>query len=199
MAKTEFNEALEVEALAEEIIESHPDRGFLQHANICYRFQSTWITSNGKTKAGKLQRPSGLYKHLTDFDYVMVVVHDAWTRMDLPERKALVHHELCHATGLEKDDLWTWGVIGHDVEEFAEVILEHGMWTATLKDFQGAALHNLKATLVGGPSAYGDDTVAYLEAVEQAARKSLIGPSPKEKVEGKVVGMIDGSQKVGVA
>ena len=48
-----------------------------------------------------------------------------WNRLGGKGRRALIDHELTHFTETEDGDLTT---VGHDLEEFAEVIARNGLW-----------------------------------------------------------------------
>lgn len=67
-------------------------------------------------------------------DYVLVVAVSVWDRLPNEGRVALIDHELCHATGYDAETE-TWGIRGHDIEEFGQVIERHGAWTEARRAF----------------------------------------------------------------
>lgn len=51
-----------------------------------------------------------------------------------PQLRALMDHELCHLTvALDKDQEPFLKLVGHDVEEFADVAKRHGAWSVGLQ------------------------------------------------------------------
>lgn len=93
--------------------------------------------SGDKVTLGKARKVSGLNaflsEHGEDF-YVIEIAADTWKDLTSTQQLALVDHELCHLAGrnLDTDKL---ELRKHDVEEFAEVIARHGVWTANLELF----------------------------------------------------------------
>ena len=71
-------------------------------------------------------------------DYILLVADSVWDRLANETRIALVDHELCHATGYDHETE-TWGIRGHDLEEFGSVIERHGAWREDVRMFIEAA------------------------------------------------------------
>lgn len=72
-------------------------------------------------------------------DYVIDTDSDFWEHASMEQRLALVDHEMCHFSGRKEDkegNLGKWQVrTPHDVEEFAGVVIRHGLWRSDLKVF----------------------------------------------------------------
>lgn len=148
---TEWRHAPEVHAIAEEVIDDHHPH--LANAPIRYVFRDTASVSRGRVVLGRARKVSGLNAYLVglvgrervdppaDF-FVLEIAADEWQRLDIKQRVALVDHELCHlwveepADPLEHRKL---RIVGHDVEEFTEVIQRHGLWRPSVKAFADAA------------------------------------------------------------
>ncbi len=54
---------------------------------------------------------------------VIIVNQRSWRAMSPHQKKALIHHELCHCFG------------NHDVAEFRVIAERYGAWNDTLEDF----------------------------------------------------------------
>ena len=87
-------------------------------------------------------------------DFLILIDSVQWAELARPQRRALVDHELCHcalfvqidedADGVRIRPTWVrwtidmddpqdygdrrWGMRGHDIEEFGEVLFRHGFW-----------------------------------------------------------------------
>lgn len=79
----------------------------------------------------------------------LVVLDDAYWQQATPlQREILVFHELSHirqkldrygAPRFDKDGLPIYGLRGHDVEEFTQVVARYGTWNDELRAFVAAA------------------------------------------------------------
>lgn len=58
------------------------------------------------------------------YDFIICIALDSWQTFTHAQKEALIDHELCHCwfgdNGPE--------MIGHDLEEFAQIIKRHGFW-----------------------------------------------------------------------
>jgi len=95
---------------------------------------------HGKDVWASLKKPSPLERVLYEeerIDYILVVALDVWEELSEDYRRALIDHELSHAGGLDLDrDEWT--LVGHDIEEFANVVRRHGAWRGDVQAFLAA-------------------------------------------------------------
>lgn len=98
---------------------------------------------------------SGLQSVLSGPDFLMLIDVQEWSTLDDAQRRAVVDHELCHMAvfvsedgrtwerltpGDHKDEyqFWRYGLRGHDIEEFSDVVKRHGWWRRDLPENQFA-------------------------------------------------------------
>lgn len=105
------------------------------------------LGSAGKLTALQRFLSSGMDSVQDGADFIIMIDENEWSRLDTAARTALVDHELCHCAVFVKmtdekpaywrrlaadDDKhqyeWKWGMRGHDIEEFGEVLYRHGFW-----------------------------------------------------------------------
>lgn len=82
-------------------------------------------------------------------DFLIILDKGYWDEASPREREILVYHELCHAVhavdkyGELRFDRETgepvWGLRGHDVEEFTQVVQRYGQWNDDIRRFVAAA------------------------------------------------------------
>lgn len=106
---------------------------------------------DGHLILGMCHRTSDLLKEFADFDYIILLNKEVWNDAEWSEKekKALLHHELCHAAPILKDDghqkrderkRRCWRLRHHDIEEFREVVEHYGVWKKDLELFAEALL-----------------------------------------------------------
>jgi hypothetical protein len=111
--------------MAEGLIETCPELDHVKSAKNKYLFKlGTWV------KAGECSKASGKWRHLTDFDFVIVFHKDTWDASTIEQRYALIHHELSH---IGRKDSENWYIIPHDVEEFLSTYKRYGAWNGSLQ------------------------------------------------------------------
>lgn len=107
---------------------------------------------DGQLVLGKCKKASDLDKQFSQFDFVVILNHEAWTSMlDDEQKEALMHHELMHI-GISEDqngntkkdsrNRTMFRVRKHDIEEFADIVAQHGCYKADLEQFVIAALNS---------------------------------------------------------
>lgn len=115
---------------------------------------------DGQIVLGKCKKVSELDKLYADFDFVVILNTEAWKTLSEPQRKALVHHEVCHIAistdqnGNTKKDTrgrTAFRVKKHDIEEFGDVVAVHGCYKRDLAQFVEAAV---KSAAVNEPSLF---------------------------------------------
>ena len=112
--------------LAQELVrEYHPD---LKEARIGFIFRETVSYSKGMPVLGHAQKTSEMMKVYLDFDFIIWIAADAYADLDENQRKALIDHELCHCTMVDG----VASLVGHDIEEFQDIIKRHGLWNTGL-------------------------------------------------------------------
>jgi len=125
----EYMDAPEAEAVAKEIMETLPVIDGIEEASIKYIF----ILKKHSEYAAKIQKPGGVWKFLSDYDYVVLVHKPSWDKFSERQRKALIYHELLHITyKTDKNEKKHWKLRKHDIEEFIDVIREFGAWSPEL-------------------------------------------------------------------
>lgn len=144
--------AHEARALAQPLIVEH--HVHLVDANILYVFtdqkrkRCDRVRLGSAAKLSSLQRflASGLDSVADGPDFIILIDSTLWVELRATERRALVDHELCHCAlfvnnsrpaqwrriqpNENPDDFADrrWGMRGHDIEEFGEVLYRHGFW-----------------------------------------------------------------------
>lgn len=105
-------------------INTYPEFDHVKAAKIKYLFKlGNWA------KIGECSKASGKWRHLTDFDYVIMFHKDSWEVFTLEQRQALIHHELSHISRNNEK----WGIAVHDVEEFLSTFKRFGAWSGSLQ------------------------------------------------------------------
>ena len=142
MAKNEvvIREADPVEHIANRLIQAH--HSHLADAKILYLFTSAKRKKCDRVRLGSAQKLSGLLRYLSSgtaasvadgYDFVVLIGSNEWRSLEEHQRMALVDHELSHCWRYEKVDRKgnttdRWGLRGHDLEEFTDVVARHGLW-----------------------------------------------------------------------
>jgi len=114
-----------IDLVAKVIHEYHPR---LREARIGVLFRSTAGSRNGRLIIGQASTVSEKWNvvlgNVSRLDFIIWLAKDWWDDASVDQRNALVDHELCHCYF----DEWKPKILGHDIEEFAEVIERHGLW-----------------------------------------------------------------------
>lgn len=130
----------EVLAMARGLISKHHPH--LTEANIKFQLRDGVWKSNGRTVYGKAAKVNDQMHIITGLDFIITLNGPAWTDfMTQAEKFAVLDHELCHCgqDGFHKDGSPKWCIWPHDTEDFAGIILRHGLWSNGLKLFKKAA------------------------------------------------------------
>lgn len=151
----EMNLADAAQAIGKRLIHEHHPH--LSGAEIIYVFTSQHrkrcdrVRLGSATKLNALQRflSSGMETVEGGHDFLILIDKGYWEILSSAQQMALIDHELMHCTVFvavgrnpkqwrlydhETDDLdaenveWRYGMRGHDVEEFADVLKRHGWW-----------------------------------------------------------------------
>ncbi len=126
--KTEYADAPEVQELAEVVIEEF---GLIDAsmARIKYLFKRS---DKSKTN-GTISLAGAKWKHLTGYDYVVVIWDKFWDQAPISDQRALLYHELLHAERTETRKGTKWVLRDHVVEAFPEEVQQFGAWSPQLK------------------------------------------------------------------
>ena len=141
-----FYESEDVKKVADELISAHK-----KDLSVCHiRYYLTDVISykNQKAVLGLVRKISGFTKEGFQCDFAMIIPTAVWDSFNPVQRKALVHHELCHIgpklkkqkdgsfqQQQDKEGNLTWQTNGHDLEEFSEIINTYGPWQEDIKEF----------------------------------------------------------------
>lgn len=194
----------DVRQLAEEIIgESHPH---LADAEILYLMRYPSWKAKGKTVGGVTCLATPQHKALTGnkgLAFIITINSEEWDRLPAPQQRALLDHELCHceydSTKDEEEGDSPWKLVGHDVEEFGDVIERHGLWHDDLRLFAdevgrqlelglGAAPPRKRAGAVMRPAAAAKRSGEVSSVTITSGKRSvtLTGDHPFERIERRI-------------
>jgi hypothetical protein len=139
------------------IYQHHPH---LTDAKIALAWRMEWAEdADGRLTLGQAKKGSDLDRELHDYDFVILLNHEAWhlAGFDEKQRTALIDHELCHLQVAMDDDgevredeygRTVWRIRKHDVEEFKDVVARHGLWTHKLEEFARAGINDSNRALL---------------------------------------------------
>ena len=130
----------------------------LKDARIALAWNLGWRPDvDGRVILGKCKKASDLDRELADYDFVIILRQSFWIdlRTTDAQRAALLDHELMHAA-VRCDDRTGEPIVDergrvvyrtrkHDIEEFADVVSRHGLWTRDLELVGGEILRRLKS------------------------------------------------------
>jgi hypothetical protein len=117
----------EVIHIAEKLIRDyHP---YLKPLNLCFVFRKEPQRNKGHQVLGQVSKVPDKYKPFMEFDFMIWLARDAFEMMDSRSREAIIDHELCHIQ-LRSG---SYTLVGHDFEEFYEIIQRHGFWDQRLQ------------------------------------------------------------------
>lgn len=117
--------------MVKSLIETCPEFDHIKSAKIKYLFKiGSW------SKVGECSKASGKWRHLTDFDFVVMFHKESWDVFTVEQRNALIHHELSH---IGRKDNENWFIIPHDIEEFLATYKRYGAWNGVLQMFVSIA------------------------------------------------------------
>lgn len=153
--------------LTQELIDKHHEH--LDEAVIAIMWRRGWnADQDGRLTLGKMCKVQERDKRLHGKDFVMLLNRDAVDELkDADDRmlRALVDHELCHASvnltedgEVARDDYGRpeWRIRKHTIEEFHEIVARHGSWKDDVRSFVEVALESKRLPLLPKP---GDRTL----------------------------------------
>ena len=109
------------------IREFHPD---LLPLDIGVLYRSEPQKSKGREILANISKVNARLKPFLDYDLILWVSKPDWAgRLTEDQRMALIDHELCHVV---IDDNEQITLVGHDIEEFREIIARWGLWSEDL-------------------------------------------------------------------
>ena len=135
-----------LDKLAEEVRMKHHEH--LHDAEISYLMTKKPMNRGGKAIAGKAKLSKGLIGFYSKADFIIIIDAAYWDNFDVPQRRALVDHELKHCSYEDHEEgNRTWIIRGHDIEEFTDIVDRHGLWHDDLKTFDQAVGRQLELGL----------------------------------------------------
>ncbi len=115
----------------------------LRNAKVAYLFRQS-MGSSMRTVWAKASKSSGREHHLSGYDFVLVFNWSMWRDLNVPQRAALVDHELEHC-GM--GDEGEYQAVAHDLEEFNTIVRRWGLWRSSLANFVEAARPQMELEL----------------------------------------------------
>lgn len=174
------------------LIEQHHSE--LTNARIALAWSLAWKPDvDGIVKLGKCKKASDLDRELAAYDFVIVLRQEFYQDATVTDdqRKALLDHEITHATvRLDKDGepmrdergRVVYRTRKHDVEEFSEIVARHGIWKRDLERMASAMRRPKQLNLLDTPAVAGDAArVASDPKVQDALRR--LAPKPGSGID----------------
>jgi hypothetical protein len=140
------------------LIDQH--HGELKDARIALAWCTSWRGDvDGKTTIGQCKKASDLDRELAPYDFVILLAKAFWQDVTITdrERRALLDHELMHATVTldprthepieDERGRTVFRLRRHDVEEFAAVVERNGLWKHDLELLFAAGQKSKQVTL----------------------------------------------------
>lgn len=132
---TEYIDGTEIKRVAEkEVLPRWHDH--LRKPHILYLFQDKLPPNKGRAVMAKIRKATATERFIGQYHLVLVVSEMVWRAIDENKRIALLDHEFCHVQ--YDDDKMTYRLVGHDLEEFRDVVRRHGAWFADIEMFNEA-------------------------------------------------------------
>lgn len=117
----------EVLHIAEMLIKKY--HRYLENARILFVFRKEAQPSKGHRTLGQVSKIPAKFQPFLEYDFMVWLSREDFYGMTSRQREAMIDHELCHirmgGNGL--------ALIGHDFEEFYEIIERYGFWDQRLK------------------------------------------------------------------
>ena len=140
--------------LLKDLVKSQHDE--IDGARIALAWNLAWrADADGRVTLGRCKVASALDRELAAFDFVILLRKAFWIEQTVTDemRRALLDHELCHAT-VKYDDRtgdpvtdergrFVYRIRKHDIEEFTEIVTRHGVWKKDLEAFAKALFSNV--------------------------------------------------------
>lgn len=120
--KYELNDDLKV--LAKDVLSKKPNLD-IGYAKVAYMLVHPNIN---KTTAGRCIRANKELKFFSGYDYLIQMSGTLWEMLDEETQFVLMYHELKHiSVDEDKDGNEVYKIRRHDVEDFSDIIDEHGI------------------------------------------------------------------------
>jgi hypothetical protein len=163
--------------MAEDLIANyHPH---LADARIAYLFRSPTWKSKGQEVAGTAGTPSARERCFAgdrELAFVITLNWEWWEGANERARRALLDHELSHCARDEgPDGLPSWTTVGHDFEEFTDIVRRHGLWREGMHEF-AAAVEQLEFFAVDPARRVAEATASLAESAGPGGSVTITTP-----------------------
>lgn len=131
-----FKDAPEVARIGRELIEAH--HVHLLDTPLVYRFRKGKWNSKGKEVWGTASKVGGINAfEMGEVEAFRILINEGvWAGLTQEQKLALVDHELSHCViEYDEDGVGELAIVGHDVEDFRDIIERHGFWNFTTVAF----------------------------------------------------------------
>ena len=128
--KTELYERSEqYEKIADEVIKEQQSLHWLLSlgVRIAYVESAKPKTNEGKAVLGECIKVEEVYQVFCPYDFIIVIYAPNTYHLTDEQKKILLHHELLHCDFNETKKGTKFKVRPHDIEEFREIIDNHGL------------------------------------------------------------------------
>ncbi|MBN1535171.1 MAG: hypothetical protein JW908_00460 [Anaerolineales bacterium] len=115
---------------AEKIMRRHHSE-LLGEVSIGFVFRSQAVFSMGKLVLAKIAKVPPKLMPFMKYDLIVWIAEDQYSKLSSEQRDALIDHELCHIEYDSVDEKLS--LVGHDIEEFHEIIARYGAWNSSLQ------------------------------------------------------------------
>jgi hypothetical protein len=121
----------DVLAMAERVINQYHEilTMFDGGLNIVFVFRKEAQKAKGRSILGSVMKVPDKFKLFLDADFMIWLSKADWEGMRIEEREGLLDHELTHI----QYPKGVYTLVGHDFEEFYEVIARRGFWDERLR------------------------------------------------------------------
>jgi len=152
----------------------HPD---LEGAKIALAWRKRLkADKDGHLLLGKCMKATDLQRELVNWDYVILLNQEVFqdTAFTVEKRRALIDHELCHATrqldkflapANDEKGRAVWRMRKHDIEEFRCIVERHGCYKKDLEKFADALLKHRGNLVFPGMGEVASDSAPKTERV----------------------------------
>jgi predicted metallopeptidase len=126
----------EVISIAREVINKYYTE--LADVEMALLMRSPTAKSNGCEVWGTASRANAKQRALSgkEIEFVIEFSSDVWESLSITQKRALVDHELYHCVCTVDDDGEVhYGMRGHDIEEFNDIVARHGRWNDSITTF----------------------------------------------------------------
>jgi hypothetical protein len=123
----------ELRELADQVISENKGSVDIGNAKIEYVMVWPYVS---KTVWGRCIKCNTELQHFSKADFIIEMSGELWDQLDEERRYILMYHELKHVKSIcdPKTGEWKNSIRAHDVEDFADIIEQHGVrWIADIK------------------------------------------------------------------